>query len=123
MGVSYPATPKIYNLAPKIAPNVPNSERTHPPATSGIVYMYLLVPPTPAQQPRPPTLPRPLIRHPRHTNKPTRLPKRPYYLVFESPVWSGFLVPQGLNRNRNRSTFVPEVKKTGPDRKKTENRG
>jgi hypothetical protein len=44
-------------------------------------------------------------------------------LVFESPVWSGFLVPQGLNRNRNRSTFVPEVKKTGPDRKKTENRG
>jgi hypothetical protein len=37
--------------------------------------------------------------------------------------WSGFLVPQGLNRNRNRSTFVPEVKKTGLDRKKTKNRG
>ena len=26
------------------APNAPNSERTHPPATSGIVVIYLLVP-------------------------------------------------------------------------------
>ena len=46
-----------------------------------------------------------------------------YWLVFESPVRSGFLTPQGLNRNRNRSTLVPEVKKTGPDHKKTKNRG
>jgi hypothetical protein len=53
MGVSNPATPKYENFRPDIPPNVRNSERNHPPATSGIVYMYLLVPPTPAQQPRP----------------------------------------------------------------------
>ena len=47
MGVSYPATPKIYKFPPQIPPNEPNSERTHPTATSGIVYIYLLVPPTP----------------------------------------------------------------------------
>ena len=35
-------------------------------------------------------------------------------LVFESPVWSGFLMPKGFNRNRNRSAFFLEVKK--PDR-------
>ncbi|KIM42534.1 hypothetical protein M413DRAFT_70118 [Hebeloma cylindrosporum] len=34
------------------------------------------------------------------------------WLVFESPVWSGFLTPKGVNRNHNQSTFVPEVKKT-----------
>ena len=38
---------------PEIPPNEPNSERTHPPATSGIVYIYLLAPPTPAQHPCP----------------------------------------------------------------------
>ena len=43
----------------------------------------------------------------------------PSELVFESPVRSGFLTPQGLNRDRNRSTLFPEVKKTGLDRKKT----
>ncbi|EDR10774.1 uncharacterized protein LACBIDRAFT_315543 [Laccaria bicolor S238N-H82] len=35
-------------------------------------------------------------------------------LVFESPVRSGFLMPRGVNRNRNRSAFSPEVKR--PDR-------
>ncbi|EDQ98569.1 uncharacterized protein LACBIDRAFT_299166 [Laccaria bicolor S238N-H82] len=35
-------------------------------------------------------------------------------LVFESPVWSGFLMPRGVNRDRNRSAFSPEVKR--PDR-------
>jgi len=35
------------------APNAPNSERTHPPATSGIVVIYLLVPPTPCSTPLP----------------------------------------------------------------------
>ncbi|EDR00886.1 uncharacterized protein LACBIDRAFT_312838 [Laccaria bicolor S238N-H82] len=35
-----------------------------------------------------------------------------YYLVFESPVRSGFLMPRGVNRNR--SAFSPEVKR--PDR-------
>ena len=43
--------------------------------------------------------------------------------MFESPVRSGFLTPQGLNRNHNRSAIFPEVKKTGPDRKKTADRG
>src|SRR6266567_4971952 len=55
MGLLYPATPKIYNFPP---PNLPSSDHHHPPATSAIVYIYLLVPPTPTQQPRPP------IRHP-----------------------------------------------------------
>jgi len=41
-------------------------------------------------------------------------------LVFESPVWSGFLMPKGFNRNRNRSAFFLEVKK--PDRT-AKNRG
>jgi len=45
------------------------------------------------------------------------------YIVFESPVWSSFLTPQGLNRDRNRSTLFPDVKKTGPDHKKTADRG
>ncbi|EDQ99991.1 uncharacterized protein LACBIDRAFT_315013 [Laccaria bicolor S238N-H82] len=35
-------------------------------------------------------------------------------LVFESPVRSGFLMPRGINRNRNWSAFSPEVKR--PDR-------
>ncbi|EDQ98014.1 uncharacterized protein LACBIDRAFT_316679 [Laccaria bicolor S238N-H82] len=35
-------------------------------------------------------------------------------VVFESPVRSGFLMPRGVNRNRNRSAFSPEVKR--PDR-------
>ncbi|EDQ99162.1 uncharacterized protein LACBIDRAFT_317518 [Laccaria bicolor S238N-H82] len=34
--------------------------------------------------------------------------------AFESPVRSGFLMPRGVNRNRNRSAFSPEVKR--PDR-------
>jgi len=44
-------------------------------------------------------------------------------LVFESPVQSGFLTPQGLNQDRNQSTLFPEVKKTGPDHKKTTDHG
>src|SRR6267378_4523917 len=40
-------------------------------------------------------------------------------LVFESLVWSSFLVPQGFNHNHNWSAFLLEVKKTGPDCKKT----
>ena len=46
------------------APNTPNSERTHLPATSGIVVIYLLVPPTPCSTPPyytpPPSHPAPL---------------------------------------------------------------
>ena len=32
-------------------------------------------------------------------------------VVFECPVRSGFLMPKGFNRNRNRSAFSPEVKR------------
>ncbi|EDR03511.1 uncharacterized protein LACBIDRAFT_307282 [Laccaria bicolor S238N-H82] len=32
-------------------------------------------------------------------------------LVFKSPVWSGFLMPQGFNHNHNWSAFSPEVKR------------
>ncbi|EDR08113.1 uncharacterized protein LACBIDRAFT_297814 [Laccaria bicolor S238N-H82] len=41
-------------------------------------------------------------------------PGDPSSVVFESPVRSGFLMPRGVNRNRNRSAFSPEVKR--PDR-------
>ena len=68
-GFIIPCYPKNIQLFPPI---VPNSERTYPPATSGIVVIYLLVPPTPAQHP---THPRPPIQHPRHSNHPTRSPK------------------------------------------------
>ena len=46
-----------------------------------------------------------------------------FLLVFESLVRSSFLLPQGLNHNHDWSTFVLEVKKTGPDHKKTKNCG
>jgi len=38
-------------------------------------------------------------------------------LVLESPVRSGYLVPQGSNRDRDRLGFVPRPKITGPDHK------
>ena len=38
-------------------------------------------------------------------------------IVLESPVWSGYLVPQGSNRDRDRLGLVPRPKITGPDRK------
>lgn len=42
-------------------------------------------------------------------------PGRSILLVFKSPVRSGFFMPQGFNRNRNRSAFLPGVKKTRPE--------
>jgi len=39
-------------------------------------------------------------------------------VVFESPVWSSFLTPQGLNRNRNRSALLTEVKKKNQTEKR-----
>ncbi|EDQ98584.1 uncharacterized protein LACBIDRAFT_298843 [Laccaria bicolor S238N-H82] len=42
------------------------------------------------------------------------VPDREPRIVFESPVRSGFLMPRGVNHNRNRSAFSPEVKR--PDR-------
>ncbi|EDR00316.1 uncharacterized protein LACBIDRAFT_314462 [Laccaria bicolor S238N-H82] len=40
-----------------------------------------------------------------------KTPANASLLVFESPVQSGFLMPRGVNRNRNRSAFSPEVKR------------
>ena len=40
-------------------------------------------------------------------------------VVFESPVWSSFLIPKGFNRNRNWSAFSPEVKRLDQTAKKT----
>ena len=72
MGVSNPATPKYEISRQNIPPNVRNSEHNHLPATSGIVYMYLLVPPTPAQQSHPIIHPHPPIWHPWHINNPIK---------------------------------------------------
>jgi len=79
MGVTNPALPKYEISRPNILPNVSNSEHNHPPATSGIVVIYLLVSPTPYSAAPPYHTPRPPIRHPRHINHPTRSPKEPYY--------------------------------------------
>ena len=57
MGVSNPATPKYEISRPNMPLNVRNSERNHPPATSGIVDIYLLASPTRTQQPCPTTHP------------------------------------------------------------------
>ena len=75
MGLSYPTTPQIYNFPP---PNPPNSERNHPPAISHIVYIYLLLSPTPTWHPCPITHPRPPIRHPRHIQHSTCSSKKWY---------------------------------------------
>jgi len=47
----------------------------------------LPVPPTPAQQPRPPTLPCPLIRHPQHTKDPITNPNQPRHHSNTSFFW------------------------------------
>jgi hypothetical protein len=40
-----------------------------------------------------------------------RQTRRRAQIVFKSPVWSGFLVLMGLNRNRNRSAFSQKLKR------------
>ena len=51
MGVSNPATPKIYNFPPEIPPNEPNSERTTRPPLLALFTCICQCLPTPAQQP------------------------------------------------------------------------
>ena len=51
------------------------------------------------------------------------LPSVVIMVVFESPVRSGFLMPKGLNRNRNRSAFCPLAGFTAVTHKKTADRG
>ena len=36
-------------------------------------------------------------------------------LVFKGPVWSGLWVPEGVDQDRDWSTFVLELQKTGLD--------
>jgi len=50
MDVYNPYIPKYKISRPKFPLNVRNSEHNHPPTTSGIVYIYLPVSPTPTQQ-------------------------------------------------------------------------
>jgi hypothetical protein len=57
MGVTSPAIPKYEISRLKIPPNVSNSERNHPTATSGIVDIYLLAPPSSPAAPSYPALP------------------------------------------------------------------
>ncbi|KAF8963799.1 hypothetical protein BDZ97DRAFT_1919561 [Flammula alnicola] len=45
------------------------------------------------------------------------LNKEAEQIVFEGPVRSGFWVPGGSNRDRDRLAFVPRPKITGPNRK------
>ena len=79
-----PSPPKhprwVYNVSflpkYKFSNPKPAQQRAHYPITTAdIVYIYLLLSPTPAQQPHPIIHPRPPIRHPRQANYPTRLPK------------------------------------------------
>ena len=44
--IAQPCYTQIWKFPYKYPPNMCNSECNHPPATSGIAYMYLLVPPT-----------------------------------------------------------------------------
>ena len=36
--------------------------------------------------------------------------------MLESPVWSGYWVPSGPNRDRDRLALSQQLNKTGPDR-------
>jgi len=57
MGITNPALPKYEMSHPQFPPQRAQQRVHHPATISGIVYTYLLVPPTPAQQPRPITHP------------------------------------------------------------------
>jgi hypothetical protein len=85
MDASSPATPKYKISRPKIPPNVRNSERNHPPATSGIVVIYLLVPPTPAQHPPPYYTPPPSHPAPSAYQPPYPLTQKTLFVILTSP--------------------------------------
>jgi len=94
------------------APNAPNSKRTHPPATSGIVVIYLLVPPTPCSTPPPYYTPPPYHTPaltsgtlgisntlPAHSKDPDVIlmsPGSPAYTLIYSVFWVVGLVPYTL---------------------------
>ena len=39
-------------------------------------------------------------------------------IVFKGPVRSGLWIPEGVDRDQDQSTFVLELQKTGPDRRR-----
>jgi len=67
------------------APNAPNSKRTHPPATPGIVVIYLLLPPTPCSTPLPYYTPPP--SHPASSayQPPYLLTQKTLFVILMSP--------------------------------------
>jgi len=67
------------------APNTPNSERTHPPATSAIVVIYLLVPPTPCSTPPPYYTPPPSHPAPSAYQPPYPLMQKTLFVILTSP--------------------------------------
>jgi hypothetical protein len=86
MGISYPVTPRIYNFPPPTHPTA--SECTHPPATSGIVVIYLLVPPTPCSTALPYHTPPPSHPAPSAYPMPYPLTQRCYLSVLYTPPQS-----------------------------------
>ena len=66
-------------------PNAPNSERTHLPATSGIVVIYLLVPPTPCSTPPPYYTPLPSHLAPSAYPIPYPLTQKTLFVILMSP--------------------------------------
>ena len=67
-------------------PNAPNSERTHLPATSGIVVIYLLVPPTPCSTPPPYYTPLPSHPAPSAYQPPYPLIQKTLFVILTSPA-------------------------------------
>jgi len=66
-------------------PNTPNSECTHPPATSAIVVIYLLVPPTPCSTPLPYYTPPPSHPAPSAYQPPYPLMQKTLFVILMSP--------------------------------------
>jgi hypothetical protein len=113
MGVTIPATPEYEISHPEFPPNIPNSERNHPPATSGI---YLLAP-----YPAPPShlassaylIPYPLTQkmlfHPNEPRLPGRNPvvRSASYLVWGTKIYSRYTHVLNVADIRNTTCLYP----------------
>jgi hypothetical protein len=84
MDVYIPYIPKYKISRPKFPPNVCNSEHNHPPTTSGIIYIYLPVSPTPHPTVPPYYTPPPSYPAPSASQPPTRSPKRTLLVILTS---------------------------------------
>ena len=85
------------------APNAPNSERTHLPATSGIVVIYLLVPPTPCSTPLPYYTPPPSHLAPSAYQPPYLLMQKTLFVIQMSPGEERDLCYRVKRRSTSRS--------------------